>query len=395
MKKITLLFSLLLISVMLMGCENKYTQSTQTYETQKNNETEYSNDLNFETQSVKETEAPTKSPIDEEIDFKKSCEEIEYDDLARNPDKVKEKKVLVTGEVIQVLEDEYSDDVNLRVDITKTSYGYKDTIFVVGELDDSGDRILEDDIISIWGYCAGTYTYETVLGSSLTIPRINMMYYSIGSADTQDDEKPTERANKKAPKKSPEKTPEKPTEKKQGIENDTSSDGFYAYGDGDYVASGLKVTRYAVLHIDYTGDGYFSVTSYEGDEYDSLLVNAIDNYSGDVLVDHSGDFQLQIKSSRGNWNITSSGLTIDDTTSFSGHGDSVTGLTSSSGGTWEITNANTDSYFSVTQYGYNSGYMRLLANEIGSYSGTVKVEGGDNIFFKVKSDGDWTIKKKS
>ena len=89
----------------------------------------------------------------------------------------------------------------------------------------------------------------------------------------------------------------------QGIDNDTSSDNFYAYGDGDYVATGLKVTKYAVLHVDYYGSGHFSVTSYEGNEYDDLLVNTTGAYSGNVLVDHSSNFQLEIKAS-GKWNIT-------------------------------------------------------------------------------------------
>ena len=187
-------------------------------------------------------------------------------------------------------------------------------------------------------------------------------------------------------------TPTEKPEKKTEIKNETSSDDFYAYGDGDYVATGLNVTGYAVLHIDYTGAGNFSVVSYEGDKYDNLLVNAIGNYSGDVLVDHSGSFSLEIKADDGNWNITSSGLEIDDTTSFSGCGDAVTGITSSSGGIWEITHDGT-SNFSVVEYGVDLGYMDLLVNEIGSYSGTVKAESGDNIFFKVNADGNWTIKQ--
>ena len=183
---------------------------------------------------------------------------------------------------------------------------------------------------------------------------------------------------------------EKPTEK---INNDTSSGGFSAYGSGDDVVTGLTVTKYAVLHIEHTGARNFAVISYEGDDYDDLLVNTIGNYSGDVLIDHSGEIDLEITAD-GDWNITSSGLTIDDTTSFSGHGDAVTGLTTSSGGIWEITHSG-DRNFAVIEYGLNSGYMDLLVNEIGDYSGTVKAKAGDVIFFKVSADGDWTIKKKN
>ena len=187
---------------------------------------------------------------------------------------------------------------------------------------------------------------------------------------------------------------EKPTEApKPKINNDTSTGGFKAQGSGDYVATGLIVEGYGVLHVSYNGTGNFSIVSYENDEYDDLLVNNIGSYSGDVLIDHSGTFSIEINADEGNWNITSSGLTVDDTTSFSGSGDAVTGITSHSGGAWHITN-NGSSNFSVIQYGLDSGYMDLLVNEIGNYDGTVMSESGDNIFFKVHSNGNWSIKKK-
>lgn len=191
-----------------------------------------------------------------------------------------------------------------------------------------------------------------------------------------------------------EKTMEPPTEKptEHKIKNNTSTDNFWANGSGDYVATGLKVTGYGVLHVEYYGEGHFSVISYENDDYDDLLVNETGNYSGDVLIDHTGTFELAI-SAEGSWKITSSGLSIDDTTSFSGTGDSVTGLTSHGGGTWEITHTG-NSNFAVIEYGLNEGYMDLLVNEIGNYSGTVKAESGDDIFFCIKADGAWTINKK-
>lgn len=179
------------------------------------------------------------------------------------------------------------------------------------------------------------------------------------------------------------------------IDNPTSTGGWSAQGSGDYVAEGLKVEGYAVLTINYYGEGNFSVVSYEnGDDYDDLLVNEIGNYSGQVLIDRGGTFDLEITAD-GEWTIQTSGLSIDDSTVFSGNGDFVTGITTHDGGNWEIANDG-DSNFTVIQYGVKSGYMDLLVNEIGSYSGTVKCQkaDGDNIFFAIKSNGNWTLKRK-
>ena len=104
-----------------------------------------------DTDIEEQTEEPTKNPIDVEIEYKASCSTIDFKTLSRNPDKYIGNRYTFTGEVIQVMEESSSNTVHLRLDITKTSYGYSDTIYVVGELDNSGDRILEDDIITIWG----------------------------------------------------------------------------------------------------------------------------------------------------------------------------------------------------------------------------------------------------
>ncbi len=181
------------------------------------------------------------------------------------------------------------------------------------------------------------------------------------------------------------------TDTKETVNNNTSANGFWANGTGDYVASGLNVENYAVLHITYTGSRNFVVKLYKDDEYEDLLVNTIGDYTGDVLVEGSGNYSLEIKATD-SWDITSDGLNIDDTTSFSGTGDSVTGITSHSGGNWHIKN-NGERNFSVIQYGMSEGYMKLLVNKIGNYEGTVRVESGDNIFFKVHSYGDWSIEK--
>ena len=44
---------------------------------------------------------------------------------------------------------------------------------------EESDRILEDDIITICGECDGLYSYESVLGSKVSLPKIDVKYYSI------------------------------------------------------------------------------------------------------------------------------------------------------------------------------------------------------------------------
>ena len=106
--------------------------------------------------------------------------------MSRNPDKHKGEKLKYTGKVIQVQEDEHwLDDnttVDLRINVTKDEYGlWDDTIFATVELPKNADRILEDDIITIWGECDGKYSYTSVLGSDVTLPKINIEYYSVKS----------------------------------------------------------------------------------------------------------------------------------------------------------------------------------------------------------------------
>lgn len=118
--------------------------------------------------------------------YKNNCKTLSFKDLSRNPDKHKGEKLKYTGKVIQVQEDEHwLDDnttVDLRINVTKDEYGlWDDTIFATVELPKNADRILEDDIITIWGECDGKYSYTSVLGSDVTLPKINIEYYSVKS----------------------------------------------------------------------------------------------------------------------------------------------------------------------------------------------------------------------
>lgn len=116
--------------------------------------------------------------------FTESCTTIDFDTLSRNPDKYKGNNYKFTGEVIQVSES-WGDTVNLRINVTKKSYEYldgeywEDTIYATVEIPEGEDRILEDDIITIWGTCDGLYSYTSILGSSVSLPKIDIKYYQI------------------------------------------------------------------------------------------------------------------------------------------------------------------------------------------------------------------------
>jgi hypothetical protein len=114
----------------------------------------------------------------DETEYKDECIEKSYEELARNPDNVKGTKVKVTGEVIQVTE--YNNKIELRVNITKEEYGYyTDTIYVTYVPKAGEDKILEDDIVTIWGISEGDYSYTSIMGSKVTLPKIDAKYIEI------------------------------------------------------------------------------------------------------------------------------------------------------------------------------------------------------------------------
>ena len=123
------------------------------------------------------TESFSLSPEEIEAQYKSSCVEYNYDMIARDPDTYKGTYGKYTGEIIQVLED--GNEVQLRVNITKDRYGYSDTIYIVYLLKDGESRLLEDDVITIYGMNAGTISYKSVLGATITIPCVYAEYIDL------------------------------------------------------------------------------------------------------------------------------------------------------------------------------------------------------------------------
>lgn len=119
------------------------------------------------------------SPSISKEDFIAQCQEYGYKDVARDPKDYIGKKAKFIGEVIQVIE--ANENVALRVNITKNEYDFwEDTIYVVyTRSSDTESRILEDDIINIYGTLDGLKTYTTVLGDEISIPKVIAEYIDI------------------------------------------------------------------------------------------------------------------------------------------------------------------------------------------------------------------------
>ena len=123
------------------------------------------------TTTAPETSAVTKAPQISEEDYKDSCETYTYNELARTPDAYKNEKICLTGEVIQVVEE--GKRVDLRINMNGE---YDHTIYITYTLKDGESRILDGDTVTVYGTFEGLYTYESVLGASITIPLVDAKY---------------------------------------------------------------------------------------------------------------------------------------------------------------------------------------------------------------------------
>ncbi len=114
-------------------------------------------------------------------EYKAQCKTVSYKTIARDPNGLAGGKFTFTGEVIQVIEPSvFSDITSYRVNVTKNEYDYyEDTIIVEFRMPEDVDRILEGDIVKLWGESTGLYTYESILGAKITVPSVRAKYIGI------------------------------------------------------------------------------------------------------------------------------------------------------------------------------------------------------------------------
>lgn len=111
--------------------------------------------------------------------YKENCGKYTYKEIARNPENYYGKQITFTGEVIQVVE-ESKNSIELRINVTKNEYDfYEDTIYCTYSYKTGESRILENDIITLYGICKGSTSYISLFGEKITLPSVDIKYIDI------------------------------------------------------------------------------------------------------------------------------------------------------------------------------------------------------------------------
>ena len=182
MKKLIAIFVCGAVSLGLGGCGFLLSPNLESnLETKSNSAKESTSKITETTDGItkKETETTNETLAVEEVtveDLKETCRVITYDEIARDPKALENEYVAFTGEVIQ-----NSGNTDYRINITKNSYSYSNTVYVYYELPEDAPRFLEDDIITVYGKSLGFYTYTSILNQEITLPLVAALYVETGT----------------------------------------------------------------------------------------------------------------------------------------------------------------------------------------------------------------------
>ncbi len=125
------------------------------------------------------TETLRKLGLTEE-EYMAECSSYDYETISRYPNDYIGQKAVFLGKVVQVQES--GNRMVIRLNVTAGEYGmWKDTIYIDYTKSSDDPRILEDDIISVFGELNGIKTYTSTMDVSISIPHIKAKYIYLGS----------------------------------------------------------------------------------------------------------------------------------------------------------------------------------------------------------------------
>ena len=170
-------FALIIVGFITLPKTSDNKESTSYHEKQKavnqnnNSEETQSSEIEKKKQADLDSENALKKQVEEQIaaqsDPSTYRSDVNYDNLARTPDDFLSEKIVLSGKVIQVMEDDSTTQLRLA-----TNEDYDAVVLVEYNSSIVQERVLENDLITIYGTSNGLISYESTLGGTITIPSI-------------------------------------------------------------------------------------------------------------------------------------------------------------------------------------------------------------------------------
>ncbi|MFB8507244.1 hypothetical protein LQ052_07635 [Enterococcus durans] len=146
---------------------SKTDKSTSEVANSSSTESSDSEDVTFDSE-IKEASTPKEvNPADYNTG-------ITYDTLVRTPDEHIGNKVTLSGEIVQVIEGDDASQYRMAV-----YQDYDKMVLIEVSTDQLSSRILENDLITIYGVSQGTIDYESTIGGTNTVPAITVDKFEV------------------------------------------------------------------------------------------------------------------------------------------------------------------------------------------------------------------------
>ena len=134
------------------------------------------------TAAVEDCAEPERSQAAERAEFLDNCERISVDQIEKNPDGLKGECFVMYGRIVQF--DSNTGPCSFHANIARnqssrwydydvrSTFGYEDDEILSAFRQDCPelDRIDGDDFIKVWGTVLGSFSYDTSIGGSNTVP---------------------------------------------------------------------------------------------------------------------------------------------------------------------------------------------------------------------------------
>lgn len=138
-------------------------------------ETQEKEILEVETQIENEVAEEVIEETEEE--YKASCEEYKYKDVLRNPEDYVGKRIKITVKISTVHEASWLNDTKYYFAYSKSDYGwYGDKYGIFDKRENQGLKLLEDDIITVYGEIADPEYTTSLIVSGSELFCIDMKY---------------------------------------------------------------------------------------------------------------------------------------------------------------------------------------------------------------------------